>query len=87
LSSTDHTLDKAVAPAGGWAAMSTPEADKVQQLQDAGVIIREDLPPEYASVAQGLTKDELDVLVSVKTRLDEAQRSSGIEIGEVFFAP
>ena len=67
--------------------MSTPPADNVQQLQDAGVIVSDEVPPEYAAVAHGLTQDELDVLVSVKKRLDEAQRSSGTDIGEVFFAP
>ena len=69
--------------------MSTPPADNVQKLQDAGVV-REDahnLPPEFAAVAHGLTQDELDVLVSVKKRLDEAARSSGNITAENFFAP
>lgn len=69
--------------------MSTPPADNVEQLKQAGVV-REDIeamPPEYEAVAHGLTPDELDVLVAVKKRLDEAQRSSGTDIGDVFFAP
>ena len=69
--------------------MSTPPADNVQQLQEAGVVRddTENLPPEFAAVAHGLTQDELDVLVSVKKRLDEAQRSSGGVTAENFFAP
>jgi hypothetical protein len=89
LSATDGALDKAVAAKGGWAAMSTPPADNVQYLQQAGVVRDdvENLPPEFAAVAHGLTQDELDVLVSVKKRLDEAERVSGGVTAENFFAP
>jgi hypothetical protein len=45
------------------------------------------LPPEYAAVVEGLTRDELDVIISVKKRLDEAGRVSGRPTGDVFFAP
>jgi hypothetical protein len=42
------------------------------KLQDAGMIIKTPLPEPYADVINSLSGDEVDVLVSVKQRLDEA---------------
>lgn len=63
------------------------DADNQQRLRDAGVIVADDLPQEYAAVAEGLTSDEVDVIVAVKKRLDEATRVSGVGPGELWFAP
>jgi hypothetical protein len=63
------------------------DADNQQRLRDAGVIVADDLPQEYAAVADGLTDDEVDVIVAVKKRLDEATRVSGVGPGELWFAP
>jgi hypothetical protein len=70
----------------GKLSMAT-DRDRQQKLRDAGVIVADELPPEYAAVVEGLTRDELDVIISVKKRLDEAGRVSGRPTGDVFFAP
>jgi hypothetical protein len=47
-----------------------------QRLRDAGVIkskVRR-LPEEYRAVVEGLTPDEVDVIVAVHRRLKEAER-------------
>jgi hypothetical protein len=66
--------------------MST-EPSNEQRLRDAGVIVSDDLPAEFSAVAAGLTSDELDTIVSVKKRLDEANRVSGDDIGAHWIAP
>lgn len=65
-----------------------PDVDaKVERLRDAGLIGPGDLPPEYRTVVDSLSPDELEVLISVRKRLAEASRTSGIEESAVFFAP
>jgi hypothetical protein len=64
-----------------------PAQDNEQRLRDAGVIVSDELPPEYVAVVEGLTPDELEVIVAMKRRLDEANRVSEVEIGEVMIAP
>jgi hypothetical protein len=44
----------------------------VGRLQAAGLIARDKLPEELQAVVEGLTGDEVDILVSVKRRLDSA---------------
>jgi hypothetical protein len=63
------------------------DPDKQQRLRDAGVIVTDDLPQEYAAVVEGLTPDELEVIVAVKRRLDEAGRVSGSPADQVLFPP
>lgn len=54
------------------------ESDNEQRLRDAGVILTtERLEPEYQAVVEGLTPDEVDVLIAVNRRLTEADRSFG----------
>jgi hypothetical protein len=51
------------------------ESNNDQRLRDAGVIIREEeLPPAYAAVVEGLTPDEVEVIIAVTERLKEADR-------------
>ena len=46
-----------------------------ERLRDAGVIIvDEKLPPAYAAVVEGLTPDEVEVIIAVTKRLKEADR-------------
>ncbi|HMI22610.1 MAG TPA: aroma-sacti cluster domain-containing protein [Gaiellaceae bacterium] len=59
------------------------ENGKVKKLRDAGLIYVDELPREYRAVVEGLTDDELDVLLAVKRRLDEAD----IEFGGESVAP
>jgi hypothetical protein len=67
--------------------MATQPNDNESRLRDAEVVIAGELPREYQAVARGLTPDELDVIVAVKKRLDEAERVSGSPIGENWIAP
>jgi hypothetical protein len=55
------------------------ENGKVKKLRDAGLIYVDDLPREYRAVVEGLTEDELDVILAVKRRLDEADLEFGGE--------
>ncbi len=45
---------------------------KVDRLRQEGLIASESLPEELQAVVDGLTDDEVDILVSVKKRLDAA---------------
>ena len=57
--------------------MPSHSGEREQRLRRAG-LIKEDatLPPEYVALIEGLTPDEVDVLIAVRTRLDEAERIS-----------
>jgi hypothetical protein len=57
------------------------ERSNVDRLQDEGFSIKTPLPAEYEQVIEGLSPEELDVLVSVKQRLDEAQALTSPEVG------
>ncbi len=60
--------------------------DRNQRLQAAGVIPNE-LPEAYQAVIEGLTNFEVDVIIAVKRRLDEAGRVSGVEPGQTGIIP
>jgi hypothetical protein len=75
------------APTKGRRLCMATERDPHQRLRDVGVIIADDLPQEYAAVVEGLTPDELEVIIAVKERLDEAQRVSKTSMGELLFPP
>ena len=52
-------------------------SQKEQRLRAAGLIKKNvALPPEYVALIECLTPDEVDVLIAVRTRLDEAERVS-----------
>ena len=54
------------------------EPDNERRLRAAGVIITsEPLEPPFQAVVEGLTPDEVDVMIAVKRRLDEADRVFG----------
>jgi hypothetical protein len=59
----------------------TIDQDPRRRLEGAGVITRE-LPPEYEDVINNLSAAEVDVILSMKSRLDEAGRLSGLQPGE-----
>ncbi|HEU4979175.1 MAG TPA: aroma-sacti cluster domain-containing protein [Solirubrobacteraceae bacterium] len=67
--------------------MDSERGENLQRLQDMNIVVGDDLPEEYRSVLDGLTPDEVDVLVAVKKRLDEAERVSGSTIGDNLIAP
>jgi hypothetical protein len=52
--------------------------DNEQRLRDAGMLKSEDpLEPPYQAVVDGLTPDEVDAIVDIKRRLDDADRAVG----------
>jgi len=65
----------------------TPSDNKHERLRDAGIITADELPEEYASVVASLTPDELEMLVSIKERLNLAEKASGQSIGATWVAP
>jgi hypothetical protein len=50
----------------------------LQKLIDAGVVVG-DLPRPHAAVVEGLTRHEVDVIISVKRRLEAADEWAGAE--------
>lgn len=51
-----------------------------QRLRAAGVILQtapDKLAPEFQAVVDGMTPQEVDVLIAVRRRLDEADRVAG----------
>jgi hypothetical protein len=67
--------------------MSNAPGDNEQRLREVQMIKADTLPEEYAAVVDSLTPDELEAIVAVKKRLDEAERVSGSSVGDVFIAP
>jgi hypothetical protein len=56
--------------------------DNEDRLRAAGVIITDKrLEDPYQAVVEGMTPDEVDVLIAVKRRLDEADREFGWDPG------
>lgn len=64
-------------------------SENLQRLQDAGLLILAPLPKEYEGVIEDLSPEEIEVLISVKRRLDEVQESMapGVSPYTVIFAP
>lgn len=48
------------------------EADNTAQLRNAGLIAEEPLPDEYYSFLEELSEDELETILRIKRRLDDA---------------
>jgi hypothetical protein len=57
--------------------MATPEGTNLERLKAEG-LIRKDLPEDHRAVVDSLTDDEVEILISVKRRLDEADESQGL---------
>ena len=49
----------------------------LDRLHEAGLIPNPELPAAYAEVLEGLSEEEVDLLIGVKQRLDEAGASAG----------
>jgi hypothetical protein len=56
--------------------------DNFDRLRSAGLIRDDDCPEEIRGVIDGLSDDEMKVILSVKERLDEADRSRGARAAE-----
>jgi hypothetical protein len=62
--------------------------ERKQRLRDAGLIKKSvTLPPEYDAVIEGLTPEEVEVLIAVRTRLDEAERVSNKKATQFMMPP
>jgi hypothetical protein len=55
----------------------TVDPGRLELLLSEGVVREEDLPAEYLAVVDGLTAEEVDVIIAVKKRLVEADRETG----------
>ena len=51
----------------------------LERLLGAGVLATDDLPTPHLRVVEGLTQDEVDVLISVKKRLEAADEWHGVD--------
>jgi hypothetical protein len=62
---------------------------RIAALQYAGFEIKSPLPAEYEAVIEGLSDDELQMLVNLKRRLDEAETQTAPEVGSYreYFVP
>ena len=49
--------------------------DNIQRLRDEGFEIKTPLPQQYADVIEGLSEDEISLLIGIKNRLDAAAES------------
>lgn len=58
--------------------MATPEGTNLERLQSEGLILQ-DLPDPYKAVVDGLTDDEVEILVSIRKRLAHADQLHGAE--------
>jgi len=52
-----------------------------RRLLDAGFRIKLPLPDEYNDVLEGLSEEEVAMLISLKDRLDEAEKNTPPAVG------
>jgi hypothetical protein len=53
-------------------------SDNFEKLRRAEVILADEVPREYDNVIEGLTPQEVDVLIAVKRRLEAADECAGV---------
>jgi hypothetical protein len=58
--------------------MATPEGTNLERLRQVGLIMQ-DLPTPYQEVVDGLTDDEVEILLSIQKRLAQADELQGAE--------
>jgi hypothetical protein len=56
------------------------EQTNFDRLQDEGFAIKTPLPAEYKEIIEGLSPQELDVLIGLKQRVEEAQERTAPEV-------
>lgn len=64
--------------------------ENLEKLKRAGFGIKVPLPREYEEVLEELSPEEVDLLIGMKQRLEEAERSTPPEVGSYtnyFFHP
>jgi len=59
-------------------------SENFDALKEAGVIVNPELLAEYEQVIDDLTEEELNVIIDVKRRLDEAGAAAGRTSAETF---
>ena len=55
------------------------DESNVDRLRAEGFNIQEDSPQEYIEVIEGFSGDQVDTLIELKHRLDDAKGLSGVE--------
>jgi hypothetical protein len=62
---------------------------RIEALRNAGFLVKSPLPSEYENVIEGLSREELRVLVNLKKRLDKAELKTSAETGSYreYFLP
>jgi hypothetical protein len=66
-----------------------PNGENLAALQDAGFIIKKPMPSEYQEVFENLTPAELELLIGIKRKFDEASLSTAEHVGHFtsYFVP
>jgi hypothetical protein len=67
-----------------------PGGTNIERLLEAGFRIKLPLPDEYRKVLEGLSDEEVSLLISMKERFDEAESQTAPEVGaysEYFLHP
>ena len=54
--------------------MSSDESN-IQRLQSEGFVIKTPMPQQYEDVIEGLSDDEISLLIGIKNRLEDAAGS------------
>jgi hypothetical protein len=68
--------------------MTDAPDEKHARLLEAGLIKPDvDVPEAYKAVIDSFTPDELETLVSIRKRLNQAGQLTKFDAGDVFFAP
>jgi hypothetical protein len=62
---------------GGDMGSQQQQSSNVEQLEAAGFVIKENTPQEYIDVLEGMNNNELNTLIDLKQRLDEAEATRG----------
>lgn len=62
---------------------------RIESLRNAGFLVKSPLPNKYEKVIEGLSTEELRVLVNLKKRLDQAELETSPETGSYreYFLP
>jgi hypothetical protein len=69
--------------------MEGQSASHISALREAGFEIKSPLPDAYEDVIEGLSDQELQALIDVKLRLDEAEKKTDPDVASyrAFFLP
>jgi hypothetical protein len=61
--------------------MASEGGGNIQRLGEAGFEIKSPLPSEYEEVFEGMSDEEVELLIGLKQRFDEAEASTERAVG------